>query len=261
MTVNTMFESLISTALINTASRTATNSTQNTQTSPTFAQTLKSAFTGKGGEDLDAYFEAAGRKYDISPDLLKAVAKVESNFRPDVVSRAGATGVMQLMPGTARGLGVEDSFNPEQNIMGGAKYLKQQLDNHNGDVRLALAAYNAGPGAVKKYGGIPPYKETQAYVPKVLGNLEESFVAAGDFSYKGVNKEFGLDTANGYSAEGYNADGTQQPTYAEQYAGQSSDNILNNINFTAALAQMLFIKMIEMQMSSSGDDKKNSIIF
>ena len=123
-----------------------------------------------GASTYRAAFEAAGRRYGIDPDLLAAVAWTESNFNADAVSHAGAIGLMQIMPGTAAGLGV-DPRDPVQAIDGAARYLRQQLDRF-GDVRLALAAYNAGPGAVERHGGIPPYDETMAYVPKVLGRYE-----------------------------------------------------------------------------------------
>lgn len=111
-------------------------------------------------------FTRAGAKYGVSPKLLAAVAKVESGYNPNAVSPAGARGLMQLMPSTARGLGVRNSFDPEQAINGAAKLLAQNLKEFR-SVPLALAAYNAGGGAVHKYGGIPPFAETQAYVPKV----------------------------------------------------------------------------------------------
>jgi hypothetical protein len=129
-----------------------------------------------GNAELDAIFEEAGRRYNLSPDLLKAVAKVESNFRPDAVSRVGAMGIMQLMPGTAKHLGVDDPFDIRQNIFGGARYLREQLDRFDGDITLALAAYNAGWPAVQRHGGVPPIRETQNYVQKVLSHLADSSI-------------------------------------------------------------------------------------
>ena len=118
-------------------------------------------------QNLSTLIEAAARKYKVDPKLVAAVAEVESNGNQEAVSSAGAIGVMQLMPDTAASLGV-DPYNKQQNIEGGAKYLRQMLDAFGGDTKKAVAAYNAGPGAVKDYGGVPPYKETQNYVNKVL---------------------------------------------------------------------------------------------
>lgn len=121
-----------------------------------------------GKMSLAQIFQAASEKYNVPLDLLKAVAKQESDFNNHCVSHAGAQGLMQLMPATARSLGVTDSFDAWQNVMGGAKYLSQKLAMYHGNVRLALAAYNAGSGNVSKYGGVPPFKETQDYIKKVL---------------------------------------------------------------------------------------------
>lgn len=136
-----------------------------------FSSILQNAVSGVSG-NLENIFEAASEKYGIPVNLLEAVAKAESGFQADAVSSCGAQGVMQLMPSTARSLGVEDSFDPEQNIMGGAQYLSGLL-NRYGDPKLALAAYNAGSGNVDKYGGIPPFEETQNYVEKVMGYAGE----------------------------------------------------------------------------------------
>jgi len=127
--------------------------------------------TGYNGS-LDKYISFAGARYNIDPRLLKAVIRAESGFDTRAVSDKGAVGLMQLMPGTARELSVRNPFNPWENIDGGARYLRQMLDTFNGNVRLSLAAYNAGPGAVKRAGGIPSIPETQHYVKTVLKHYQ-----------------------------------------------------------------------------------------
>jgi soluble lytic murein transglycosylase-like protein len=136
------------------------------------------ADVGTGPVPFSAEIDAAAARHGVDPALLKALIKQESGFDPNARSPAGASGLTQLMPGTAASLGVTNPLDPKQAIEGGAKYLKQQLDRFGGSVEKALAAYNAGPGAVQKFGGVPPYAETQNYVKKVIG-YAEAFRAQG----------------------------------------------------------------------------------
>jgi soluble lytic murein transglycosylase-like protein len=122
-------------------------------------------------QEFEHLIAAASAKYGVSASLIRAVIQAESGYNPQAVSRAGAGGLMQLMPGTAKHLKVADRFDPSQNVDGGVRYLKFLLDTFKGDVSLALAAYNAGLSKVAKYGGIPPYEETRTYVSRVLSYM------------------------------------------------------------------------------------------
>jgi hypothetical protein len=139
-------------------------------------QYLNRAFTQ---QDIDAAIDAAAARHNVDPSLVRSVVKVESNFNPNAVSRKGAMGLMQLMPSTARSLNVANPFDPAQNVDAGVRHLRKLLDNYGGDVRLSLAAYNAGSGAVTRSAGVPRFRETQNYVRRITdlyngGGVNES---------------------------------------------------------------------------------------
>ncbi len=157
-----------------------------------FAALVQAALEGQGGASAAGALAAAnasapapvpsaqiaalaqgqGSIWGVDPKLITAVIANESGFNANATSKVGAQGLMQLMPATARALGVSDPFDPTQNVAGGTRYLRGLLDRFHGDTKLAIAAYNAGPGAVEKYGGVPPYPETQNYVQNVLSSYE-----------------------------------------------------------------------------------------
>jgi len=199
-----------------------------------FKNILKSV--AKAPENLEAIFKEASKKYGVSEKLLKAVAKAESNFNPSATSKKGAAGVMQLMPATARSLGVDDPYDARSNIMGGAKYLKENLERYNGNVDLTLAAYNAGSNNVSKYGGIPPFKETQEYVKKVK-------------NYMGDTEPSGYSDASGYSdTSGYSTDISSALQYLSSSSLEGDSGSL--VPAKSDYLYLIELMKIRMQMAS-----------
>ncbi len=178
--------------------RAATNKPAN------FQETLE----GRLQQALNGMFQDAGSRYGLNPALLKAIAEAESGFDPAAVSGKGAVGLMQIMPDTARSLGI-DPRDPAQSILGAAKYMRSLLDGFNGDLRLAVAAYNAGPGAVMKYNGVPPYQETMEYVNRVADLMQKY----------GNDGQGGIPTGNDLSNSpeaGYGESGATAASAADQ---------------------------------------------
>jgi soluble lytic murein transglycosylase-like protein len=165
--------------------------------------TVDASLTG-----IDQAVDRIAAQHRLSPQLLHSVIQVESNYNPFAVSSKGAEGLMQLVPATARRFGVSNSFNPVENIQGGAKYLKYLLDLYGGDYPLALAAYNAGEGAVAKYGGVPPYTETQNYLILVRKQLEARKAAAAKPKVQGVRPADTAPASPAHIVEVIQPDGT-----------------------------------------------------
>lgn len=202
------------------------SATQNTTTSASsnsdFSPYLKST-------TLDDLFQKAATTYQVPVNLLKAIGLAESSFHVDATSRCGAQGIMQLMPATAKSLGVTDAYDPEQNIMGGAKYISGMLQKYNGDVSLALAAYNAGSNSVSKYGGIPPFKETQNYVKTVLKTYQDGVTipaSRNKLTYAGTTNS---DATNSAPILANNQ--VAVPTSTQTTTNSSSSDITSNTAF------------------------------
>ena len=154
------------------ANRTETGGDSNEKSFASYLSENLDKDSGESAVISEAIYESS-RKYGVDEALIKAVIMQESAYNRTSVSSAGAMGLMQLMPDTAKGLGVQNPFDIRQNIDGGTRFLSQMLEKFGGDMNLALAAYNAGPGNVYKYDGVPPFEETQDYIPKVLSYREE----------------------------------------------------------------------------------------
>lgn len=152
--------------------------------------------SGTGSRSMDAIFEEAAKLYDVPVNLLMAMGKAESGFDADAVSPAGAQGVMQLMPATARSLGVDDPFDARSNIMGGAKYISQKLKQYNGNIDLALAAYNAGSGNVAKYGGVPPFTETRNYIKRIKGYMNTDLTTGKTVESQKTDADAGIPASD-----------------------------------------------------------------
>lgn len=213
----------------------------------------------KNGSYLEQIFQKASDTYQVSKDLLKAMAKAESNFRADATSHCGAMGIMQLMPATAASLGVTDAYDPEQNIMGGAQYISRLLEKYNGNLAFAVAAYNAGSGNVDKYGGIPPFKETQGYVAKVLGYLQE-----------GVTIPDSASQAAGSASASSQYAGAYQGLPSAQ-ASNTANNVLQNIlnqyfdyddylEFLQLFTKVIYEKITGEELDSEVQEKEASSV-
>jgi hypothetical protein len=194
---------------------------------------------------MDEIFGQAAQKYNVPVELLKAIGKAESNFNANAVSRSGAQGVMQLMPATARELGVTDSFDAEQNIMGGAKYIAALLKKYDGDTRLALAAYNAGSGNVAKYDGIPPFKETQNYVKKVIGYM------GGDIQITLAKDQTSAGSGNSLITSANNA--PTQKNYAYILTNDTEGTGLQDLDYLFSYDD--YMKFIEMFLKEEKEEE------
>ncbi|MBQ8913958.1 MAG: transglycosylase SLT domain-containing protein [Lachnospiraceae bacterium] len=204
---------------------------------------------------LEEIFREASQKYGISEDVLKAVAYTESRFNPDATSSSGAMGIMQLMPTTASALGVENAYDPYENIMGGAKLLKQLSDMYNGDLNMMLAGYNAGTGAVAKYGGIPPYESVNHYIAKVRDVLDSGVANSIPNATYAVNAANQSEaSANAITNSNNNADSTNNTALSEaavalQKTGETETTNIYDYRTGNSLSSLLSYSQYELLLT------------
>ena len=238
-TANSTFASTASASASGTNASTAQTLTGAGSSGTVTADTPYEAASG-GTVTMEQIFQKAAAKYGVSSNLLKAVAKVESGYQPGVVSSAGAIGVMQLMPGTASSLGVTNAYDAEQNIMGGAKLLSQLLARYNNNLDLALAAYNAGPGNVAKYGGAPPY--TQKYISmikSIMNNGEQTINVPVTISSTSTSASDLTAAASAASAENLTGQSSTEASLSSLLSNSSALTALRGNSSTSSLASLL----------------------
>lgn len=214
-----------------------------------------SSYLGES-KSLDEIFDAAAERYNIPTELLKAVGKAESDFNASAVSRCGAQGIMQLMPATAKELGVTDSFDAEQNIMGGAKYIASLMNKYDGDTKLALAAYNAGSGNVRKYNGIPPFEETQNYVKKVMNYYGQGNIEIAS------NKNTQSSTLNNLASRGTPLSNTPLQRNLTMILTSSTDSDKNSLGIDDLYSLFSYddyMKFVDIFMDYQKEDKDNQV--
>lgn len=216
-----------------------------------------SSYLGES-ESLDNIFDKASDKYGVPVNLLKAIGKAESGFNKNAVSRCGAQGIMQLMPATARALGVSDSFDAEQNIMGGAKYMAGLLKKYNGNTTIALAAYNAGGGNVSKYGGVPPFSETQNYVKKVTEYMIQAGGSSQSSDYSvSQNSQTGTQQKTNYPGLTFVGYPFQSNSDADEIS--STDHSENNLsNLISELTYNDYLKFLDTYFKDNDNEKKET---
>ena len=257
-TANSTFASTASASASGTNASTAQTLTGAGSSGTVTADTPYEAASG-GTVTMEQIFQKAAAKYGVSSNLLKAVAKVESGYQPGVVSSAGAIGVMQLMPGTASSLGVTNAYDAEQNIMGGAKLLSQLLARYNNNLDLALAAYNAGPGNVAKYGGAPPY--TQKYISmikSIMNNGEQTINVPVTISSTSTSASDLTVAASAASAENLTGQSSTEASLSSLLSNSSALTALLGNSSTSSLASLLgsnssSLSSLLNSLGSSGD--------